>query len=326
MAYTWNLHVHYIFVRSFLVASFSSVKTSVSWNKDRPQWLVGKDWIATLAERNRSLGRGQLCVCDAWAMGLGGFWISPVRLEIHGIFLSTCFCEFFQGDNIAANPCLNPVWEGWNKHLVWRMIVETPIFVWRVRCLLTTWQVTWWVGSSMCDPFNFESCFFFPWSPTIDQQVTPESPTKNIRLLEDWLQIFNHFLGGENHSPKTAFFTLRVDVSMGIYVYTTRMDGIYFKEIEWKNLSVILFPKNTYGEISLKYFLLRCPTFYKSSPFQLIVEKVAVTDVLVDDMFDDLSLAPWHTGNSRRFVVVSAIKPPKHFVFRRLYSGRFLVV
>lgn len=205
------------FFGHFWLTIFSSVKTSVSWNKDRPQWLVGKDWIATLAERNRSLGRGQLCVFPMHGpWGWEGFEYHLYGLRFMAFFLSTCFfCEFFQGDNIAANPCLNPVWEGWNKHLVWRMIVETPIFVWRVRCSPTNLASHLVSGEFHVWPFNFESSFF-SWSPTIDQQVTPESPTKNIRLLEDWLQIFNHFVGRKTLPPKLPYFTLRVDVSIGI--------------------------------------------------------------------------------------------------------------
>ena len=152
-----------VFFGHFWLTIFSSVKTSVSWNKDRPQWLVGKDWIATLAERNRSLGRGQLCVFPMHGpWGWEGFEYQLYGLRYMAFFLSTCFFLWiFPRGQKTANPCLNPVWEGWNKHLVWRMIVETPIFVWRVKYLLTTWQVTWWVGSSMCDPFNFESCLLF---------------------------------------------------------------------------------------------------------------------------------------------------------------------
>ena len=68
---TWNIggiyiHENFTFITFFSVSFgcffFFGFSTRVSWNKDRPQWLVGKDWIATLAERNRSLGRGRLCV------------------------------------------------------------------------------------------------------------------------------------------------------------------------------------------------------------------------------------------------------------------------
>lgn len=181
------------------------------WQKGIEAWA--EDSSAFFRCMGHGAGRVLNITCTAWDS-----W--------HLIYIHL-FCEFFQGDNIAANPCLNPVWEGWNKHLVWRMIVETPIFVWRVRCSLTNLASHLVSGEFHVWPFNFESCFFFVIS---NHRSTGYAwiTYKKYPAFRGLASNLQPFFGRKTLPPKLPYFALRVDVSMGIYVHTTRMDGIYF--------------------------------------------------------------------------------------------------
>ena len=187
-----------VFFGHFWLTIFSSVKTSVSWNKDRPQWLVGKDWIATLAERNRSLGRGQLCVFPMHGpWGWEGFEYQLYGLRYMAFFIHLFFFVNFSKGTKNSKSMLKSCLGGmeqtscleddcWNPNFC----LESKIFTYNLASHLVSGEFHVW-------PFQFWKLSFVSWSPTIDQQVTPESPTKHFRLLEDWLQIFNHFLGGK---------------------------------------------------------------------------------------------------------------------------------
>ena len=161
------------------------------------------------------------------------------------------------------------------------MIVETPIFVWRVRCSLTNLASHLVSGEFHVWPFNFESCFFFVIS---NHRSTGYAwiTYKKYPAFRGLASNLQPFFGRKTLPPKLPYFAESWCIHGDLCAHNKNGWHLLLKEIGWNNSSVILFPKNTYGEISLKYFLLRCPTFYKGSPFQLIVEKVTLTDVLVD--------------------------------------------
>lgn len=146
----------------FWLTIFSSVKTSVSWNKDRPQRLVGKDWIATLAERNRSLGRGQLCVFPMHGpWGWEGFEYHLYGLRFMAFNLYTPVLWIFPRGQYSSKSMLKSCMGGmeqtsrleddcWNPNFC----LESKMFAYKPGKSLGEWGVP-------CVTFQFWKLFFF---------------------------------------------------------------------------------------------------------------------------------------------------------------------